>query len=161
VRRRAAVLAAVLVVVAAAAVVPLLLLRGDDDSRLTKQAYARRVTAIFAAVGTELGRPMPGRRRKEISAGLRSATAFLDRAADELATLRPPADAEADHRALVQSTRDYARQVALVRASVDFGDVGTVVAHLRGVTAPAAIAATIRDLARKGYRIPVRVRAVR
>jgi hypothetical protein len=161
VRRRAAVFAAVLVVVAAAAVVPPLLLRGGDDSRLTKQAYARRVTAIFAAAGTELGRPMLGRHRKEISAGLRRATASLDRAADELATLRPPADAETDHRALVQSTRDYARQVALVRASVDFGDVGTVVAHLRGVTAPAAIAATIRDLAQKGYRIPVRVRALR
>ena len=152
--------AAVSAVVAAAAIVPLLLLRGDDASRLPKQEYARRVTAIFAAVGTELGGPMPDRRRKEISAGLRRATASLDRAADELATLRPPVDAEADHRALIESTRDYARQVALVRASVDFGDVGTVVAHLRGVTAPAAIAATIRDLGRKGYRIPVRVRAV-
>jgi hypothetical protein len=161
VRRRVAALAAVLVVVAAAVIVPLLLLRGDDGSRLTKQEYARRVTAIFAAVGAELGRPLPGRSRREISAGLRRATASLDRAADDLATLRPPTDAEADHRALVKSTRDYARQVTLVRASVDFGDVGTVVAHLRGVTAPAAIAATIRDLTRRGYRIPVRVRALR
>ena len=161
VRRRAAVFAAVSVVVAAAAIVPLLLLRDDEGSRLTKQEYARRVTAIYAAVSTELGRPIPDRRSKTISAGLRRATASLDRAADELATLRPPADAEADHGALVDSTRDYARQVALVRASVDFGDVGTVLAHLRGVTAPAAIASTIRDLGRKGYRIPVRVRALR
>jgi hypothetical protein len=161
VRRRAAVFAAVSLMVAAAVIVPLLVLRGGDDSRLSKQGYSRRATAIFTAVETELARPLAGRRLKDISTALRRATATLDRAAAELATLRPPADAEVDHRALVEATRDYARQVALVRASIDFGDVGAVVTHLREVTAPAAIDAAIRDLSRKGYRIPVRIRRLR
>jgi hypothetical protein len=161
VRRRAAVLAAVSLVVAAAAIVPLLVVRGGGDSRLTEQAYSRRVTTVFSAVEAELARPVAGRRLKDISAALRGVTASLDRAAAELATLRPPADAAADHRVLVESTRDYARQVALVRASVDFGDVGAIVTHLREITAPAAIDAAIRDLSRKGYRIPVRIRRLR
>jgi hypothetical protein len=154
------VFAAVSLVVAAAAIVPLAVVRGDD-SRLTKEAYSRRVTTVFSAVDTELARPVAGRRLKDISAALRGVTASLDRAADELATLRPPADAAADHRILVESTRDYARQVALVRASVDFGDVGAIVTHLREITAPAAIDAAIRDLSRNGYRIPVRIRRLR
>lgn len=81
----------------------------------------------------------------------------LDRAADSLQRLHPPAGAGRDHRLLVASTRDYAAEVDLLRASVDFGDTSLIAAHLRAVTAPAAIRRVLRDLAARGYRIPVAV----
>ncbi|HZT45289.1 MAG TPA: hypothetical protein VFA24_03835 [Gaiellaceae bacterium] len=85
----------------------------------------------------------------------------LDVAARRLEALDPPRDAEHDHSVLVEATRDYATQVDLVRASVDFGDPVTIASHLREVTAPFAIRRALRDLRARGYRIPVTVLAVR
>ncbi len=148
---------AVAAIAAAGIIVPLVLLGGDGQPRLTKDQYSRRVTAIFTVVGREVRRPAAGTEQEEISAGLRRVKESIDRAAVELETLRPPKDAQYDHDALLQSIRDYAEQVDRVRASVDFGDVGTVVVYLRAITAPAAINRAIRDLSLKGYRIPVHV----
>ena len=56
--------------------------------------------------------------------------------------------------------RDFASQIELVRASVDFGDVTTIVSHLRDVNAPAAINRTLDRLTARGYDISVRVAGV-
>jgi hypothetical protein len=71
--------------------------------------------------------------------------------------LRPPRDADHDHNVLVAATRDYAAQVDLLRASVDFGDPANIATHLHDVTAPRMIRRALADLSVKGYRIPVTV----
>jgi hypothetical protein len=78
-----------------------------------------------------------------------------------LELIQPPGDAKAEQRALVSELRDFSAQVDLVRASVDFGDVPTIVSHLREVTAPAAINHTLDSLTAKGYDISVRVAGVK
>jgi hypothetical protein len=123
--------------------------------RLTKSEYEQRVTGIYRTLGVSFRRAGTG------VPGLRRMKSALDRAADGLEALEPPRDAMSDHQRLVESTRDYATQVDLVRASVDFGDPVTVASHLREVTAPLAIRRVLRDLRAKGYRIPVTVLAVR
>ncbi|HEY7693696.1 MAG TPA: hypothetical protein VH816_15275 [Gaiellaceae bacterium] len=144
---------AVAVVVAVLAAVALAGCGGG--SRLTKSEYEQRVTGIYRTLGVSFRRAGTG------APGLRRMKSALDRAADGLDALEPPRDAASDQRRLVESTRDYATQVDLVRASVDFGDPVTVASHLREVTAPLAIRRVLRDLRAKGYRIPVTVRAVR
>ena len=94
------------------------------------------------------------------SASLRSLKASLDRATGRLERVRPPAGATAEQRALVSELRDFAAQVDLVRASVDLGDIPTIVSHLHEVTAPAAINRTLDTLTAKGYDIHVRVAGV-
>ena len=141
-------------VVAAAVAVPLLAF-GGGEPRLTKTQYEQRMTAVYQSLGTSFRSAGTG------STGLRRMKTALDRAAAALDGLRPPADAECDHRVLVESTRGYAAQVDLVRASVDFGDPVTIASHLREVTAPIVIRRTLRDLRAKGYRIPVTVLALR
>ena len=98
-------------------------------------------------------------RLRETSPALRSMKAALDRAAARLGRVHATPDAAADNRALVSGIRQYARQIDLVRASVDFGDIGTIVSHLHEVTAPRAINRTLDRLGARGYRIPVRVAA--
>jgi hypothetical protein len=124
-------------------------------SRLTKSDYEQRVTAIYRTLGVSFRGAGSG------SPGLRRMKSALDRAADGLQAIDPPRDAASDHRRLVESTRDYAMQVDLVRASVDLGDPVTIASHLREVTAPLAIRRALGDLRAKGYRIPVTVLAVR
>jgi hypothetical protein len=158
--RTAVVLAALVGVVAAAVAVPLLA-GGDSRPRLTKAAYAHRVTTIFAAVGASFHDSRPGGTNAQTSASLRAMKTALDRAATALAKLRPPRDAGRDHAALVAATRDYAAQVDLLRASVDFGDSATIATHLHDVTAPRTIRRALADLAVKGYRIPVTVASPR
>lgn len=131
------------------------------EPRLSKDWYSRRVTAAFAAVEARL-RPRPRIQRLEGASGrLRAFKRALDRAAATLDRLDPPGDAEEEHLALVSATRDYAHQVDLVRASVDFGDPVLIATHLREVTAPARIGRAIRSLNAKGYRIPVHVALLR
>jgi hypothetical protein len=96
-----------------------------------------------------------------MSHALRVIKNALDRAAVDLAALHPPHDAERDQRILVESTRDYAAQIDLVRASVDLGNPAVIASHLREVTAPAAIRAALRDLAAKGYRVSAALVALR
>jgi hypothetical protein len=150
------VVVALVAVVAAAVAVPLLA-RDDGKSRLTKPAYVQRVTAIFESLGASFRSSRPGRTNAETSASLRAIKTALDRTARSLATLRPPRDADHDHDLLVAATRDYAEQVDLLRASVDFGDPANIATHLHDVTAPRMIRHALADLAVKGYRIPVTV----
>jgi hypothetical protein len=156
VSRRSAVALVLAAAIAAAIAVPLLT-RGGDSPRLSKAEYSQRVTAIYRAVGGRFRRAGAGQSPAETSTSLRAMKAALDRALAALTGLRPPADAERDQRILVDSTRDYAAQIDLVRASVDFGDPATIASHLREVTAPAAIRRALRDLVARGYRIPVTV----
>lgn len=109
-----------------------------------------RLAADFRASGTA-----------GTSAGLRRMKASLDRAVGRLELIRPPGDAKAEQRGLVSELRDFSAQVDLVRASVDFGDVPTIVSHLHEVTAPAAINHTLDSLTAKGYDISVRVAGVK
>jgi len=153
-RRRSALALAGVAAVAVAVAVPLATTGGGPAS-LSRPAYAGRVTAIYQAVGDRF------RGAKVSSQGLRAMTSALDRAASALAELRPPSDAKRANGELVSATRDYARQVDLVRASLDFGDPATLEAHLREVTAPRAIERVLRELRAKGYRIPVAVVALR
>jgi hypothetical protein len=100
-------------------------------------------------------------RVKDTSPALRSMKRALDRTAARLKRIHAPAAAGPLHRALVGGVREYARQIDLVRASVDYGDVGTVASHLREVTAPKAINRTLDRLAARGYEIRVRVAGAR
>jgi class 3 adenylate cyclase len=153
VSRRSAVALVVLAAALAAAIAVPLLALGNDEPRLTKAQYSERVTAIYGGVGESFRRAGS----LKTSAALAAMKSALARASGALAELRPPREAEPDHRVLVNSTRDYSAQVDLVRASVDFGDPVTIASHLREVTAPVAIRRALRDLAAKGYRIPVTV----
>jgi hypothetical protein len=155
-RRSAVALVGLSAALAAAIAVPLLTL-GSGPPQLTKAQYSRGVTTIYGAVGESFRRAGSSRSAAETSASLRAMKAALDRAAAALTGLRPPSDGERDHRILVDSTRDYAAQIDLVRASVDFGNPATIASHLREVTAPTAIRRALRDLAAKGYRIPVTI----
>jgi hypothetical protein len=156
--RRAVAVAILAAAGAAAIAVPLVVLGGHGDGRrLSKAEYSRQVTAIYRRVGQSFRSAGTGGTAAQTSASLRTMKLALDRAASELARLQPPREADHDHRTLVQSTRDYAAQVDLLRASVDFGDPATIASHLREVTAPIAIRRTLRDLVAKGYRIPVSV----
>jgi hypothetical protein len=153
-RRSAVGLVVLAAAVTAAIAVPLATL-GGDGNRLTRAQYAEHVTAIYRAVGASFRRVHSWRSAAEASRSLRAMKAALDHAAAALAGLRPPRDAEGEHRVLVSSTRDYASQVDLVRASVDFGDPATIASHLREVTAPATIQRALHNLTARGYRIPV------
>jgi hypothetical protein len=130
------------------------------EQRLTNQAYSRSVTAIFVQLGGRFRAATPGRTQEETSVSLRAMKIALDQAAARLRPLVPPADAERRHRTLVSATSDYAAQVDLLRASVDFGDPATIATHLREVTAPRVLQRTIRSLNASGYRIPVTVVAL-
>ena len=145
---------------AAAILVPLLASGSSGKPRLSHEAYARSVTAVFVDLGRQFEAAPPGAGPAETSASLAAMKAALDSAVSRLHALEPPADAERRHRVLVSATRDYARQVDLVRASVDFGDAVTIAQHLRGVVAPRVIQRTIRSLNESGYRIPVTVAAL-
>ena len=123
---------------------------------VTKAQYARSVTSVLLQLRTDF---RTAGRLREASPSLRAMKAALDRTASRLRRGHPPADAASDNRALVSGIRDYARQIDLLRASVDYGDVGTIASHLREVTAPRAINRTLDRLAARGYRIPVRVAA--
>ncbi len=142
--------------VAAAIAVPLLV-TGGDKPRLTKPQYSARVWTTLTTLAADFRRAGPGRDNAQISSSLKAAKAAADRAAARIDRLRPPADGEREHRALVAELRDYAAQIDLVRASVDFGDPATIIAHLQGITAPRAIKRTIRELDAKGYDIPIRL----
>jgi hypothetical protein len=157
-RRSGAVIAACAAALAVAVAVPLVAF-GDGKPRLPKPEYSRSVTAIFIGLGERFRRAGAG--ASETSASLRSMKSGLERAAARLGALRPQKNVEREHAVLVAATRDYASQVDLVGASVDYGDPITIASHLREVTAPAVINRAIRDLGAKGYRIPVRVRGVR
>jgi hypothetical protein len=159
-RRRAVLLAAGAAAAAAAIALPLLLI-GGDEPRLSAAQYSRRVTAVFDAVGQQFRLAGAGGSPRETSASLRTMKAALDEAATELGRLSPPKRAEGDHEALVEATGDYAAQVDLLRASVDFGDPATIANHLRDVTAPHAINRVVRELRAKGYPIRVRIAAPR
>jgi class 3 adenylate cyclase len=133
---------------------------GDADTRLSKPTYSQRVTAIYRRVGQSFQHAGSPASRARTSASLRTMKRALDRAASALASLPPPRDAEREHRVIVASTHDYAAQVDLLRASVDFGDPVTIASHLREVTAPRQIQRALGDLVAKGYRIPVTVVAL-
>jgi hypothetical protein len=159
-RRVAAALVVSAAVVAAAVLVPLLASGSSGKPRLSREAYARGVTAVFVDLSRRFRAAPPGAEPAETSASLTSMKAALDRATVRLRALEPPADAERRHRVLVSATHDYARQVDLVRASVEFGDPVTIAQHLRDVVAPRVIQRTIRSLNASGYRIPVTVVAL-
>ena len=159
-RRAAAALVVLAAVVAAAVLVPLLALGSSGKPRLSRDAYARSVTTVFANLGRQFHAAPAGAAPAETSASLASMKAALDRATARLRALEPPSDADRRHRVLVSATHDYARQVDLVRASVDLGDPVTIATHLRDVVAPDVIQRTIRSLNASGYRIPVTVVAL-
>ena len=134
-----------------------LALTGRDTAGLGKREYSQAVTLVL----THLAAGFDAARSRDTSATLRSMKVVLDRASSELAVLRAPADAADAQRALVAEFRNYATQVDLLRASVDFGDIATIASHLREITAPAAIATLLDGLRAKGYRIPVHVSGTR
>jgi hypothetical protein len=111
------------------------------------------VTAVLSRLAADFRSSRSG----NTSADLRSIKLALDRATAKLSTAAAPADAAGAQRLLVQELRDYASQIDLLRASVDFGDIGTIASHLRELTAPTAINRTLDTLAAKGYHIPVHV----
>jgi hypothetical protein len=141
-------------VLAAAVAVPAAL----PAQGVTKVQYGHAVTDVLLQLRTDF---RSAGRVRQISPALRAMKTALDRTAVRLVRLRAPADAAAAQRSLVGGIRDYARQIDLVRASVDFGDVATIASHLRDVTAPKAINRTLDRLAALGYRIPVRVSSPR
>jgi hypothetical protein len=141
-------------VLAAAVAVPAAL----PAQGVTKVQYAHAVTGVLLQLRTDF---RSAGRVRQISPALREMKTALDRTAVRLVRVRAPADAAAAQRSLVGGIRDYARQIDLVRASVDFGDVATIASHLRDVTAPKAINRTLDRLAALGYRIPVRVSSPR
>ena len=145
----------------AALVIALLATGCGGKSHLTKSEYAQRVTAIYRTLGNSFRNVAPGRSATDTSAALRKLKRALDQASAALAKLDPPNDAAAAHRALLEAMRDYAMQVDLVRASVDLGSPGVIASHLREVTAPDAVRRALRELAAKGYRIPVTVASLR
>ena len=125
---------------------------------MTRAQYSHSVTAVLLQLRTDF---RTAGKVRAASMALRSMKTSLDRAALRLALVRPTAQAATLHRSLVGEVRDYARQVDLVRASVDYGDVGAIASHLREITAPRAINRTLDRLSAKGYEIPVRVAGVR
>jgi len=133
--------------------VPLALTGKHTSPRLTRQQYSGQVTTVLTRLASDTRNGRSG----NVSAGLRSTKAALDRTVAQLVPVRAPADAAVAQRALLAEFRDYAAQVDLLRASVDFGDVGTIASHLKEVTAPRAINHTLDTLAAKGYDIPVRL----
>jgi hypothetical protein len=147
-------------VLAAAAAVALALVfsGGGGKPSLSKAQYSRTVTAALTRLAADF---RAAGDQAQTSASLRRMKAALDRAAQRLDRVHAPKSAAPAHRALVGELRDYAAQVDLVRASVDFGDPATVVVHLREVTAPAQINRTLDTLVAKGYDIPVRIARVR
>jgi hypothetical protein len=143
---------------AAGAVALGLVLSGGGKPPLSKAEYSRTVTASLTRLAADF---RGAGEQAQASAGLRRMKAALDRAAVRLGKVSAPRDAAPAHRALVAELQDYAAQVDLVRASVDFGDPGTILVHLREVTAPAQINRTLDTLVAKGYDIPVRIARVR
>jgi len=127
-----------------------------DELKSARLAHAGDRSPL-ALANAEIG-ALPPRARAEAGQRVGSARREIRQALD---ARQAELETERDQRVLVDSTRDYATQVDLVRASVDFGDPVNLATHLAAVTAPAAINRAIRDLDAKGYRIPVRVGGVR
>jgi hypothetical protein len=149
-----------MLLLAAAIALPLALLGRSDPSTTSPPQYERDVTAVLVGLVADFRGVGADRGAGAISARLSSMKAGLDHAAARLDSLPPPENVAELQRSLVAELRDYAREIDLVRASVDFGDPITIASHLREISAPAAINRTLGRLEAMGYRIPVRMALV-
>jgi hypothetical protein len=140
------VLAAAVLVVAAFA-----LLR-DGTRQLGRTTYDQRVSSALARITASTTRPTNGS-TADISRSLRRTKRAIDTAASALGALEPPAAAGVIHRRLVADLREYAREIDLVRASVDFGDMATIAVHLQAMNAPARIARDSAALNAAGFDV--------
>src|SRR5205823_6998473 len=102
--RRAALAAAALALAAATAGLTFALTRDGGAPKAPKAPYSASVESVL----TRLAADFRGAGTSDTSASLRSLKASLDRAAGRLERVRPPADAQAEHRALVSELRDFA-----------------------------------------------------
>ena len=154
--RRAALAAGALAAVAVAALT-VALTRDSGGPKPTMAQYSAAVQSVLVRLASDFRTAG----NTGTSATFRRMKISLDHAATGLEQIPPPADAKADQQALVSELRDFASQIDLVRASVDFGDVPTIVSHLHDVNAPVAINRTLDRLTARGYHITVRVAGVK
>jgi hypothetical protein len=140
------------VLAAAVLVVAALGLVRDGTGQLARTTYDQRVSSALGRIAASTARPSTGS-TADISRSLRRTKRAIDSAASSLGALQPPAAAGVLHRRLVADLREYAREIDLVRASVDFGDMATVAVHLQALTAPARIARDTAALQAAGFEV--------
>jgi hypothetical protein len=140
------------VLAAAVLVVGALALTLDGTAPLANATYGKHVSSALGRVAATTARPTDGS-SADISRSLRRTKRAVDTAASTLAALAPPDGARVMHRRLVADLHEYARQLDLVRASVDFGDMATIAVHLQAMTAPAQIARDTAALNAAGFDV--------
>jgi hypothetical protein len=114
---------------------------------------------VSAVLRPPLTKSTPTAKRIRLwAAELRAARPRIHAATADLASVRPPADARADTKAILKGFRFTDRLVAQLAHDVGRGDRGAVLRDLRpGRSGPvfASFRAAVRDLRRKRYDVGV------
>ena len=127
------------------------------SSRLTKAQYEKRVQADGKALTkatSSLGASTTS--LAALKTAVTSAHAGLEAAANDLESLKPPKEAEADNKAFVAAIRDIEAQFTALAKAADKGDMNAVIATVQKLSASKAIKAAqvaAADLSKKGYKL--------
>jgi hypothetical protein len=130
---------------------------GGGGGRLSKAAYeqklqaeARKLTPLLTAMGTAMISPNP----RDLLGKLEKARKELRNAADELASLRPPADAVADNKRIAETFRRFDAILSRVKSAAANGDaqqMRRLLGELQSAGKEGQDASN--DLKKKGYHI--------
>ena len=123
------------------------------SSRLSKESYQRKLLAIGSRDAK--GRGSVGVVTTSRGSGARRLVSLLNAEADELASLKPPAEAAADKAKLVAGLRAFARiSVAALNANATGRAAqAAVVRAIQRSPELVAFSAALDDLRRKGYKL--------
>lgn len=125
-----------------------------EAQRLSKPAYEQRVKTLYAGIQSAF-QATRGASGQELVRKIALAQQALRRAADELAAVRPPADVEAENRALAEGMREYARALdpALQAAAADDRETMARFADSSASRGVRAMAEAAEKMKRKGYKL--------
>ncbi|HZU82039.1 MAG TPA: hypothetical protein VE987_03935 [Polyangiaceae bacterium] len=118
--------------------------------RLTAAAYRERVNGILDRAAASV---LAAKRETSIPGTARALTRseqVLDRAADEIAALRPPKGADRANRDLAAGIRQYALDVGMAAGSLIANDQMTYLRVTLAAKGPKAVGAAVRELRAAG-----------
>jgi len=131
---------------------------GGGSKPLTKAQYEQRLQADGKAAQRATAGISPNRRPLALAKSLAQAQAALRRAADDLDSLRPPADAVRDNVRIARGLRALATMFEPVRRKLAAGkpiDLAREFTKLREPQAVHDAQLAVNDLQRKGYVVGV------
>ena len=143
---------------AAAAAVALVAGCGGGSSRMSKADYEQKIQADGKAVQKAVSKINGSASLGSLATQIGSAEQAVKAAADDLDSIKPPQDAEADNKTIVLALRTIDTQLVRLHAAAKRSDIaGAQAAGAAIQNAPEVKAAqrAAKDLKQKGYKIGV------